>query len=573
MKPNIMDMRKQKRQEKLWKMVKRKQKFAYIFLRTFIPVIVIVAAIGLLCTIVAGEAYKNVKRSEFEAYVNGLVNILNEQYIEWEEKYDESSKEQAAGTREELWKSCVHWTLCQFRFHEGFEHAVALYNTNDKTLYCDNRETAFLIKESRVSQDGLIRVYECSGEYLKKAVSAADKYNQQIEENENEYEGYWYAPQEVYIRKGQFLPGKVDIVKFRTGEDNEIIESYDLTPGNVDGYTRVEIDYIKERADYLYPMIIGNTKDSISRKNLDDWVADRAFDIREGSWSEDGLLYMRDDNFYYDRNIRIGNDFDKQLFVTASYNIFKDYGNKIYVSYIAAFLLAIFISLAVSYRNYMVYKAQCQMEAYRRETTNAMAHDLKSPLTAVSGFAENLKNNIHTEKREYYVDAILENVQYMNNLIENILDLAKTENTGKAECTEIDLVALVNTQLKKQETIIEDKNLQVVLSGAGKIYAHELSVIQIVDNLLSNAVKYTRQDGSIFIKIMEKGFEIANEMEDAPGISVNELWKPFVKGDNSRGGRQGTGIGLTIVKNLAEAYGYKLELLTEEDIFVVRVKG
>lgn len=576
MKANIRDIRKQKKQEKLWKMGKRKQKFAHIFLRTFIPFTVVVAIIGLLCTIVVREQYEYAKSSEFEAYVAELVNTLNARYSEWEEKYDEASEEQELGTREGLWKSCVHWTLCQFRFDEAFEHAVALYNANDKTLYCDNRETAFLIKKSRVSPEEpaqMYEFYECPKEYLEKVVSVVDKYNKQIEENDNEYESYWYAPQEVYVRGGQFLPGKVDIVKFRTGAGNEIIESYDLTPDNVEGWTRVEIDYMKERPDYYYPMIVGNSEDSISRKNLDALVAGTTSDAGEGGVHGSGFLNKGDVNFSYSDNVKIGNDFDKKLFVTASYNIFKDYGNKIYGSYIAAFLLTILISLAVSYRNYMVYKAQCRMDAYRRETTNAMAHDLKSPLAAVSGFAENLKNNIHTEKREYYVDAILENVQYMNYLIENILDLAKSENVDKAECTDIDLVALVNTQLKKQETIIEERNLQVVLSGAGKIYAHELSITQIVDNLLSNAVKYTRQDGSIFIKIMEKGFEIANEMEDEPGISVDELWKPFVKGDNSRGGRQGTGIGLTIVKNLAEAYGYKLELLTEEDTFVVRVKG
>lgn len=568
MKANIRDIRKQKRQEKLWKMGKRKQKFAHIFLRTFIPFIVIVAIIGLLCTIVVRETYEYAKENEFEASVAQLVNTLNARYSEWEEKYDESSEEQEVGTREELWKSCVHWTLCQFPFADA-EHAVALYNTNDKTLYCDSRETVFLIKKSRVSPEGPVGIYEfyeCPKEYLEKAVSVVNKYD------DNEYESYWFAPQEVYVSGGQFLPGKVDIVKLRAGADNEIIESYDLTPGNVNGCTRVEIDYIKERTDYSLPVIVGNSKDSISLKNLDALVAGRTSGIGEGWWNEDGFRNMGDGNLYYFGNIKLNNDFDKRLFVTASYNIFKDYGNKIYGSYITAFLLVILISLAVSYRNYMVYKAQCRMDAYRRETTNAMAHDLKSPLTAVSGFAENLKNNIHTEKREYYVDAILENVQYMNYLIENILDLAKTENVDKAECTDIDLVTLVNTQLKKQETIIEERNLQVVLSGVGKIYAHELSITQIVDNLLSNAVKYTRQDGSIFIKIMEKGFEIANEMEDEPGISVNELWKPFVKGDNSRGGRQGTGIGLIIVKNLAEAYGYKLELLTEEDTFVVRVK-
>ena len=235
-------------------------------------------------------------------------------------------------------------------------------------------------------------------------------------------------------------------------------------------------------------------------------------------------------------------------------------------------MLTILIAVGKSYRKYTAAMTQYQIDTYRRETTNAMAHDLKSPLTAVYGFAENLKNHVHVEKQDYYVDAIIENVQYMDHLIDHILELSKAESmisTTKKE--EVDLKPLLQAQLDKQMALIKERKLEVNLSGSGSICADELSMTQIADNLISNAVKYTKQGGQIKVSITDKGFEIVNEMDGELEIPVDEIWKPFIKGDDSRSGRQGTGIGLTIVKNLVEQQGFHLRLKVEGDTFVAEI--
>lgn len=257
-----------------------------------------------------------------------------------------------------------------------------------------------------------------------------------------------------------------------------------------------------------------------------------------------------------------------------TYNIFEMYGKQAAGIYIGIFLLSVVLSLLLAYRSYFQYLAQSQMNRYRRDMTNAMAHDLKSPLMVISGYAENLRDNVHMEKKDYYAEAILENVQYMNGIIHNILHLAEIEGgEGTLKKTGVDMQKLTEAQLHKYKGCIEDKDIEIVvdLKDAGCLQADGKWMAQLVDNLLSNAVKYTREQGQIFVKATADYFEVRNSLEEPLGVDVTELWKPFVKGDNSRGNEQGSGIGLTIVKNIVKQHGFLLELFEEDAAFVARV--
>lgn len=79
---------------------------------------------------------------------------------------------------------------------------------------------------------------------------------------------------------------------------------------------------------------------------------------------------------------------------------------------------------------YLTRKSRYERQEYRRNMTNVMAHDLKTPLMAMSGYAENLLANVHTDKRQQYAEAISENVRKMNGMIEQMLEIDRLE-TGK----------------------------------------------------------------------------------------------------------------------------------------------
>ena len=93
----------------------------------------------------------------------------------------------------------------------------------------------------------------------------------------------------------------------------------------------------------------------------------------------------------------------------------------------------------------------------------------------------------------------------------------------------------------------------------------------MVENLIGNAIKYAPEDAEIHIRMNQNGYEIRNRMNHELKTPVEQLWKPFVKGDDSRNRQKGTGIGLTIVKNIADIHGFELELQCEEHEFVANL--
>lgn len=90
--------------------------------------------------------------------------------------------------------------------------------------------------------------------------------------------------------------------------------------------------------------------------------------------------------------------------------------------------LVLILSTLIAASFYRMYCKEVRLEEYYVRTSNAIAHDLKTPLTAVSGYAENLLENVHTEKREYYAKAILNNVGRINGILESMLQLTNSNS-------------------------------------------------------------------------------------------------------------------------------------------------
>lgn len=239
---------------------------------------------------------------------------------------------------------------------------------------------------------------------------------------------------------------------------------------------------------------------------------------------------------------------------------------------IECFIIVILIATVLALLKWTKLKAQYDMEDYRRGMTGAMAHDLKSPLMAISGYAENLKNNIHTEKRSHYAEAISQNVTYMNSIIENVLELSKIEAYhSQINATKFDVNELLEEVIKKYELQIKERKLTLDIEGQMILEAERNMMVQAMDNLIGNAVKYCRDEGVIRITLNEKNIVISNPFKEKIGdnVKLSNLCKPFVMGDNSRGNKKGTGIGLAIVKNIIDIHRFSLKLECEDDIFSV----
>ena len=256
----------------------------------------------------------------------------------------------------------------------------------------------------------------------------------------------------------------------------------------------------------------------------------------------------------------------------------KTYLSFIILLSIVYVLIDVIVCFILSNLSYGKLKVFYQNEDYRKALMSSMAHDLKTPLTVMSGYAENLKENIHTDKREHYADAILENTNYMNGIITDVLGLAKLEeNTAKDSLEKMDFCEIAAKQAERIKPLLEEKNITLSIDGSFNRKANRASLERVMDNLLSNALKYTKEGGKINIYSKDTPFSkhvfvIENTPIDAVSVKPSKLWEPFIKGDESRSDKNGTGLGLSIVKNILNNLGFKSRIKIKDGWFKVIIK-
>ncbi len=198
-----------------------------------------------------------------------------------------------------------------------------------------------------------------------------------------------------------------------------------------------------------------------------------------------------------------------------------------------------------------------------------MSHELRTPLNAILGFSEFLKYMPETtakEKREEYLDHIIDSGRHLLSLISDILDLAKVESGAlELEVVGFPLLEQVNECLLFIEQQAENKNITVDLdcqcNGEIFVYADPQRIRQVLINILSNAVKYTLAGGSITVTCENR---VAHGMgrlyiKDT-GAGIPDSFKPFIFNPFSRESAvaqeiEGTGIGLSIARELMLSMG------------------
>ena len=233
---------------------------------------------------------------------------------------------------------------------------------------------------------------------------------------------------------------------------------------------------------------------------------------------------------------------------------------------IASLLSALAAALVWSIVKYQKEKTVWEIFEYRTKTTEAMAHDLKTPLAAIMAYAENLEaSSEDPSKVREYSKNINEKVSAMDHMIGDILALSRSE-TGKIDIVkeDVDVAELV------KESLSALPELKADLKGDAKIETDRKLFKQAIDNLLSNCDRYGDKESPVDITLDPENILIINKT-DKTYDDADSLKKPFVKGEDSRGGK-GTGLGLAIADNNLNILGYKLELISEKGIFKAIVK-
>lgn len=236
-------------------------------------------------------------------------------------------------------------------------------------------------------------------------------------------------------------------------------------------------------------------------------------------------------------------------------------------------LMWIIITAILSALAYQKKKNTYEMNIYQRDLTNIMAHDLKSPLMVIRGSAENLQDNGPNE----YTEAIINEADYMSNLISRILSLSKLEsNQENMKSEEVNIKSVINDIIEKYSDEIDSRNIHINVKESDNILpvkGDSFWISEALSNLFDNAVKYSPDNSEIRIELDENHISIRNKMSD-PDINEKELEKlkkSFMRGDNSRSGQSGNGLGLTIAENILTRNHLSLNLKKEGDNFIVLI--
>ena len=214
-----------------------------------------------------------------------------------------------------------------------------------------------------------------------------------------------------------------------------------------------------------------------------------------------------------------------------------------------------------------------QRERLRREFSANVSHELKTPLTSISGFAELLANGmVPPERVGEFAGDIYKESQRLMALVDDIIELSRLEEeTAAPETENVDLYALAEETLASLRPAAERRDVTLTLRGGEAVVQGVRTALQeLVYNLCDNAVKYNHPGGSVTVTAEKRGGETVLSVADT-GIGIpyehqNRVFERFYRVDKSHS-RQlgGTGLGLSIVKHAAAMHKARLELWSEPD--------
>lgn len=212
-------------------------------------------------------------------------------------------------------------------------------------------------------------------------------------------------------------------------------------------------------------------------------------------------------------------------------------------------------------------------ELIRKEFVANVSHELKTPLTSISGFIETLQQGAaeDPEIRTKFIDIIAIETSRLKRLIEDLLVLSDIENRKEsAAAKDFDVRESITKTVQALEPIAKDQNVELILDAEERvtIFGSPDRFRQMMVNLIENAIKYSNAGGRVWIRARKEENHIQVSVRDE-GIGIAEehldrLFERFYRVDKSRAAKAGgTGLGLSIVKHIAALFDADLKVTSK----------
>ncbi|MCR5357244.1 MAG: HAMP domain-containing histidine kinase [Lachnospiraceae bacterium] len=211
-----------------------------------------------------------------------------------------------------------------------------------------------------------------------------------------------------------------------------------------------------------------------------------------------------------------------------------------------------------------------EAEKKRNLMISDIAHDLRTPIQTISGYAQALSEGlVKEEDKQSYLEAIRDKSAGMNELIQLLFDYTKLDSKGFVlNKSSVDVCEMVRECAASQYTDAESAGMDMEVNIPEEPLKADIDkpqFIRVINNLIVNAVRHNEKGNTvgIFVFTDDNGIRIAVADKGAaiPDDKAGHLFEPFFMGDESRNSKGGSGLGLSVAKKITDMHGFKLELI------------
>ena len=218
-------------------------------------------------------------------------------------------------------------------------------------------------------------------------------------------------------------------------------------------------------------------------------------------------------------------------------------------------------------------------EHFKTELITNVSHDIKTPLTSIVNYVDLLsKENIENEKAQEYIEVLQRQSARLKKLTEDLVEASKASTGNLAVNLErCELGVLLDQTAGEYGEKLSAQGLELILKKPEEpvtVMADGRHLWRILDNLMNNICKYAQPGTRVYLNLEQKDgkavMTFRNMSKYQLNISGDELMERFVRGDSSRN-TEGSGLGLSIARSLAQLQGAQLDLVVDGDLFKVTV--
>lgn len=240
-----------------------------------------------------------------------------------------------------------------------------------------------------------------------------------------------------------------------------------------------------------------------------------------------------------------------------------------------AFLTAIATQGSIAIDNALAYQSIEALDAAKSQFVRMVTHELRSPVSVISSLLRTMTAGYAGKISEQQLDIInraSRRVYFLQKLVDDLLDLAagKTDVRTKEKYERVDLISAIQMVLSRYEVPASEKGINIewrndCMDKSTNVNATPEGLDRIFNNLISNAVKYTPSGGRIKVMLANFDNEVHVVVEDSgigiPEEALGHLFEEFYRAPNAKAvEREGTGLGLTIVKDFVTRFGGRVNV-------------